>query len=61
MGDVTDQAIELIAFNCFHLNPHYHYRPPNNNARIFMYSTLVDDSLGWVPSQFNRRKSTVDD
>ena len=44
MADVTDQEIELIAFDCFPLNPHYHYGPRNKNERIFIDTTLVDDS-----------------
>ena len=52
MADVADNEVELIAFDCFRLNPHYHYGPRNKNERIFMDTTLVDDSLEWVLDQF---------
>ncbi len=52
LGDVADHEIELIAFDCFRLNPHYHYGPRNKNQRIFMDTTLVDDSLEWGLDQF---------
>ena len=51
MGDATDQEIELIAFDCFCLDPPYNYGPRNKNERIFMDTTLVDDSLEWVLDQ----------
>jgi hypothetical protein len=52
MADVADQEIELIAFDCFRINPHYHYGPRFNNERIFIDTTLVPDSLEWVLDQF---------
>ena len=52
LADVADQEIELLAFDCFRINPHYHYGPRHRNARIFIDTTLVTDSLGWVLSQF---------
>ena len=51
MGDATDQEIELIAFGCFCLDPHYQYGPRNKNEPIFMDTTLVDDSPEWVLNQ----------
>ena len=52
MADVADQEIELIAFDCFRVNPHYHYGPRSKNERIFIDTTLVPDSLEWVMDQF---------
>ena len=56
MADVADSEVELIAFDCFRVNPHYHYGPRNKNERIFMDTTLVDDSLEWVLDQFKEGK-----
>jgi hypothetical protein len=56
LGDVADQEIELIAFDCFRVNPHYHYGPRNKNERIFLDPTLVPDSLEWVLDQFKGGK-----
>ena len=52
LADVADQEIELLAFDCFRINPHYHYGPRYKNERIFIDTTLVDDSLDWVLAQF---------
>lgn len=56
LGDVADQEIELIAFDCFRRNPHYHYGPRYRNERIFIDTTLVPDSLEWVLDQFKEGK-----
>ena len=52
LADVADQEIELLAFDCFRINPHYHYGPRYKNERIFIDTTLVADSLDWVLAQF---------
>ncbi len=54
MADVADNEVELIAFDAFRIYPHYHYGPRYKNERIFLDTTLVDDSLdhflGWFKS-----------
>jgi hypothetical protein len=52
LGDVAGQEIELLAFDCFRLNPHYHYGPRAKNERIFWDTTLVPDALRWTLDQF---------
>ena len=51
MADVADKEIELIAFDAFRIYPHYHYGPRYKNERIFLDTTLVENSLdhflGW--------------
>lgn len=56
LGDVAGQEIKLLAFDCFGINPHYHYGPRNRNERIFWDTTLVPDSLDWTLSQFKSGK-----
>ena len=53
LGDVAGQEIELLAFDCFDNEPHYHYGPRNQNLRIFWDKTLVPDTLRWTLDQFN--------
>ena len=52
LGDVSGQEIELLAFDCFRVFPHYHYGPRNRNERIFWDKTLVPDPLAWTLNQF---------
>ena len=52
LGDVAGQEIELLAFDCFRNDPHYHYGPRNKNHRIYWDKTLVPDTLRWTLDQF---------
>jgi hypothetical protein len=56
LGDVAGQEIELLAIDCFRLNPHYHYGPRARNERIFWDTTLVPSSLRWTLEQFKGGK-----
>jgi hypothetical protein len=56
LGDVAGQEVELLAFDCFRLNPHYHYGPRAKNERIFWDTTLVPDALQWTFDQFRAGK-----
>ena len=56
LGDVAGQEIELLAFDCFRNEPHYHYGPRNKNERIFWDTTLVHDPLRWTLDQFKQGK-----
>jgi hypothetical protein len=56
LGDVARQEVELLAFDCFRINPHYHYGPMAKNERIFWDTTLVPDPFHWTIDQFMRGK-----
>jgi len=56
LGDVAGQEIELLAFDCFRVNPHYHYGPRYKNERIFIDQTVVPDPLGWALDLFKSGK-----
>jgi len=52
MGDIAGQEIELLAFDCFRIYPHYHYGPRYKNERIYLDKTLVPDPFKWAIEQF---------
>jgi len=52
LGDIAGQEIELLAFDCFRIYPHYHYGPRYKNERIYLDKTLVPDPFRWVLDQF---------
>ncbi len=52
LGDVAGQEIELLAFDCFEVGPHYHYGPRNQDVRIYWDTTVVPDPLEWTLGQF---------
>lgn len=56
LGDVAGQEIELLAFDCFGANPHYHYGPRYKNERIFIDRTVVPDMLSWTLDLFKKGK-----
>jgi hypothetical protein len=52
LGNVSGEEIELLAFDCFDKNAHYHYGPRNQNLRVFWDQTVVPDTLAWTLDQF---------
>ncbi|HTW68701.1 MAG TPA: hypothetical protein VME47_02330 [Acetobacteraceae bacterium] len=50
------EETELLAFDCFWNNAHYHYGPRNKNHRINWDLTIVDDPLAWTFAQLENRK-----
>jgi hypothetical protein len=56
LGDVAGQEVEILAFDCFEKNPHYHYGPRNKNIRIYWDRTMFPDTLDWTFRQFKSRK-----
>ena len=56
LGDVAGQEVELLAFDCFRIYPHYHYGPRYKNERIYWDKTLVPDPFTWAIEQFKSGK-----
>ena len=56
LGDIAGQEVELLAFDCFRIYPHYHYGPRYKNERIYLDKTLVPDPFKWVLDQFKTGK-----
>ena len=42
------EETEIIAFDCFRIEPHYHYGPRNKNLRYYWDKTVVPDTLEWT-------------
>lgn len=51
VGDEGGQEVEILRFDCFDQNPHYHYGPERNNERIFIDKTTAGNPLGWTLNQ----------
>lgn len=52
LSDVAGQEIEILAFDCFDKNSHYHYGPRNKDLRHYWDTTVVPDPLRWVLDRF---------
>jgi hypothetical protein len=48
------EETELLAFDCFWNNAHYHYGPRNKNHRINWDLTVIDDPLEWTFEQIQK-------
>ena len=46
-GDVEGKPVQLLRFDCFENQPHFHYDPTGKNNRIFMNTTRVSDPIAW--------------
>ena len=56
LSDVAGQEIEILAFDCFEVAPHYHYGPRNQDVRIYWDTAVVPDPLAWTLTQFKHGK-----
>ncbi len=56
LSDVAGQEIELLAFDCFDKNAHYHYGPRNRDMRHYFDRTVIPDPLRWVLDRFKEGK-----
>ncbi|MFQ5903145.1 MAG: hypothetical protein ACE5JO_05585 [Candidatus Binatia bacterium] len=43
--------VELLRFDCFKRNPHYHYDPSGKNEEHDMDKEKIPEPLGWVMTQ----------
>jgi hypothetical protein len=55
MGSVSGEMKELLRFDCFDQEPHYHYAPLDKNERIFLDKTTAGNPLGWALKQLRTR------
>jgi len=53
------EETELLAFDCFWKDAHYHYGPRNKNHRTNWDLTIVDDPLEWTFEQIENKKLGV--
>jgi hypothetical protein len=47
LGEVDGKRVQLLRFDCFEHEPHFHYDPTGKNNRIFMNTTRVSDPISW--------------
>ena len=52
LSDVAGQEVELLAFDCFEGDAHYHYGPRNQDIRIYWDVTTSGETLRWTLDQF---------
>jgi hypothetical protein len=48
LGDVDGKRTQLLRFDCFEHEPHFHYDPDGKNNRIFLNTTRASDPIAWT-------------
>ena len=56
LGDVGEEEHELLTFDCFDNEPHYHYGPRAKNQRLYLDTAAVPDPLRWALDLFKGGK-----
>ena len=56
-NDIPGQDKELLRFDCFAVEPHYHYRNATikKNERLMLDYTSEGDPLAWTPDKIKSR------
>ncbi|MBI3327421.1 MAG: hypothetical protein HYZ81_12065, partial [Nitrospinae bacterium] len=47
-GDVEGKSVQLLRFDCFEHEPHFHYDPDGKNNQLRMDKTKVSDPIAWT-------------
>ena len=47
LGEVDGKPVQLLRFDCFEHEPHFHYDPDGKNNRIFLNKARVTDPIAW--------------
>lgn len=59
LGEAGGTEKELLRFDCFEQEPHYHYAPLEKNERRFMDKTTAGNPIGWTVRQLRTRLSAM--
>jgi len=55
VGEDSGKETELLRFDCFDQEPHYHYAPLARNERRFLDKTTAGNPIGWTVRQLRSR------
>ena len=50
-GEADGENIQMLRFDCFRKDPHYHYDPSGKNDQRSLNKTSVPDSVAWTIEQ----------
>ena len=56
LGDLDGEEKELLTFDCFDKDPHYHYGPRAKNQRLYIDTAAIPDSIRWAIDLFKGGK-----
>lgn len=53
-GEADGKDIQLLRFDCFRKDPHYHYDPSGKNDQRHLNKASVPDSIAWTIEQLGQ-------
>ena len=53
-GEVDGENIQMLRFDCFRKDPHYHYDPSGKNDQRHLDKASVPDSVAWTIEQLGQ-------
>ena len=53
-GEAGGKNVQLLRFDCFRKDPHYHYDPSGKNDQRHLDKTSVPDSVAWTIEQLGQ-------
>ena len=53
-GEADGKDIQLLRFDCFRKDPHYHYDPSGKNDQRHLDKASVPDSVAWTIEQLGQ-------
>ena len=53
-GEANGENIQLLRFDCFRKDPHYHYDPSGKNDQRHLDKADVPDSVAWTIEQLGQ-------
>jgi hypothetical protein len=59
LGDVEGKPVQLLRFDCFEHEPHFHYDPDGKNNRIFLNKARASDPIAWTVDYLQGNVSTL--
>lgn len=53
-GEVDGENVQLLRFDCFRKDPHYHYDPSGKNDQRHLDKASIPDSVAWTIEQLGQ-------
>jgi hypothetical protein len=58
-GDVDGRPVQLLRFDCFENDPHYHYDPDGKNLVLKLNRETVPDLIAWTLGELRANLKTM--
>ncbi len=58
-SEIDGKDTEILRFDCFDQDPHYHYGPENHNIRLHLDKTTAGNPVGWTMDNIRNKLPTM--